>query len=179
MGPVEAFRANASTFYDLPTGRKHSLWLRYLCIFGFGAVLQWCGFRPSPDSLDALITVLGVLLGFGYSVQFYLAGTSLPEIARDDYLEDVGDKRLLSRTSSEVYDNVVYLNYAILMGLLPPFSLTVTMPEFLLEPAWIKDVMVNVGGAATWVLALEVFATFYRVLARSSFFFSERRRLGG
>lgn len=178
MTPHEAFRANSRTFYNLATGDPINLNLRYSLIVGFGVILPVLGIVFPRDALSPLLSVLGVLLGFGYSVQFYIAGTSVPQIREDEYLEDAGDKRILIRLASEVYDNVVYLNFAILACLIAIFGILIPAPSLIVNLGSTIVNIVQMGGQfLSWIMLLEVVSTFYRVLVRSSFFFSERRRL--
>lgn len=102
MNPLEAFNANAATFYDTRTGNQHSLFARYAAMAIGSVAISVCGIKLADGIISDIITVLGVLLGFGFSVQFYIAGTDLPIVQRDEYLEDVADKKF-SRNSVPKY----------------------------------------------------------------------------
>lgn len=175
---AHAFAANAKTFYDARTGVRYSLIPRYALILTLAIVAVWSNLVLSKETLSALITLLGLLLGFGYSVQFYIAGSLVPNQRLSDSIETVADKRVLTKLSDEIYSNVAYLNLVIFAALIPPLSLMIPVPkavsEFSGDPAWILR---KAGQTALWILSLEAATTFYRVLIRSSRYFRERRAL--
>ncbi len=174
---MEAFKANERTYYNPVTKVKERRLLGYFSIFALSLVLSLVN-QNSQEIGSSLISVMGVLLGFGFNIQFFLADTNKLNIEYSSYLEDKEDARVLNELSDEIYDNVVYLNYLALTSLILALFISIQPPEFLKFENDVLRTFYFKGGQFLLIFATGNFLlTLFRVLMRSSLFFAERKRL--
>lgn len=184
-----------ATFYDFDTGDQQPVWGRYI-IVSISAVGLVLLFKTiSTETLAALLTVQSILIGFSFSVMFFLLSGNLPTGTGNGSIEADLKKDKLTKLSKELFYNVSYFNLAAIISVL--LALLMMLPsidvdtflqwakqqvflQFWSEKEW-KSYLKNTGSVLTPVLEFLLFAsliesltTFIRTVGRVSFYFERR-----
>lgn len=181
------------TFYDYDTGARQSIWKRTLCAASISLVVSLLVKEISSDAIAALLTVQSILIGFSFSVLFFLLSGSIP-IADESSIEQKLNAQKLTKLSNELFYNVSYFNVVAtfsvvvaLLLLLPGLDKSIIFAaaskiegglEFVSNQkvwvlrcfSWISEVL----NFALIFLFLESTASFIRTISRVSFFFEKR-----
>lgn len=189
---------NASTFYDYRTNRKQSQVPRVTLIVALSAALALVAPVTAPEILSAAITVQAILIGFSFSVMFFLVQdrTSIyqrrpveTQSPSEESLEKQLDDEQLALLSKELFWNISYFNLVAFASLL--VALSIMIPNI-----WdrIDNIMANIpiqnaknlnfavpamisSMIAQWalmVLFIESVYTFIRTVGRVNFLFEQR-----
>lgn len=181
------------TFYDYDTGVRKPVWKRTFCAIAVSLAVALLIEEIGSDAIAALLTVQSILIGFSFSVLFFLLSGSAPVVDKSSIEQYLSAKKL-TRLSNELFYNVSYFN------IVATFSVVVAL--LLLLPGIDKSLVLAVasefeGGLGIvrdqreWVLAcfswisevlnfvliflfLESTASFIRTISRVSFFFEKR-----
>ncbi len=191
----DIIRNHNATYYDYDTGDQKPVWLRYVLV-ALGSIGLVLIFETVPsEMLGALLTVQSILIGFSFSVMFFLLSGSLPTISDNGSIEAGLKKEKLTRLARELFYNVSYFNVIALVSVL--LSLLLLLPSIDVDALvdWIKKRSVLAFWAeATWrsffvtlidwlkpalefmlyATLLESLTSFARTVGRVSFYFERR-----
>lgn len=108
---LSVIRNNNATFYDYKTGEKTSLWQRTTAMVIISTVLTLMINGDLKDFLAGVIPVQAILVGFSFSVMFFLmsAAGAVEPVQRVSLENELRTKRLV-RLSAEIYHNISYFN---------------------------------------------------------------------
>ena len=186
-------KENDATFYDYRTG-THKTTLPRLAITSVCSLALATLFTGDITAfVGSLITVQAVLVGFAFSVIFFILSTPPAETLNRDSIEDRHAVRRAEKLANELFSNVSYFtlvgmaalasSIALLAPDLPTFlarALAKARFEMSLAPALVAS---SVGRFillfTTALLTIESAYTFARTVGRVWFLFSERARLSG
>lgn len=189
-----------ATFYDYDTGDQKPVWLRYVLV-ALGSIGLVVIFDNTPsEMLGALLTVQSILIGFSFSVMFFLLSGSLPTTAENGSIEAGLKKEKLARLARELFYNVSYFNVIALASVL--LSLLLLLPNIDVDALveWIKkQSFLTFWNEASWrslfdklidwliatlefmlyATLLESLTSFARTVGRVSFYFERRLKIEG
>ncbi|MNS64714.1 hypothetical protein D3C72_978510 [compost metagenome] len=134
---------NNATFYDFGSNRRVRIYPRIIASAGVAGFISVSAQGPLKDLLAGVITVQAILIGFGFSVMFFLAsGYSDAKKTKKDSIEDEIKEERLSKLSKEIFYNISYFNLIAMISLL--------MAIFLLLPSAKKafTAIISLAGAA-------------------------------
>lgn len=182
---------NRNTFYDNRTNETLRVWPRLLVFGLLSFVASWFLMLPIGEFLNAINTVISILLGFSFSVLFFLASHQRVEALNKDSLEQENKIRRINRLSREIFYNVSY--FLTVSMLVLALSIIILLPDF-----WVRFLHLckAVGGRCEGgylqttffyvsllsrvtfsFLIIESAFTFLRLIIRVSFMFEERLSL--
>jgi hypothetical protein len=190
---------NNKTFYNYYTDKPQCIALR-LTFTGVVSFLLAIMFSAIDDSfVNAVLTVQSILVGFSFSVLFFLlSGAEIKSITKGS-IEQKQKVKKLKTLSEELFYNVSYYNLVAissvlvaLLYLLPDMDQNSKIPtmviEFVTSMAGSQDVLSWFSSIANWTemairfilyfLVIEGMYTFWRTVRRVSFFFAEKLSLG-
>jgi hypothetical protein len=190
---------NNKTFYDYQTEKVQSIAPR-LAFTAAVSILLAVMFSAIDDSfVNAVLTVQSILVGFSFSVLFFLlSGAEIKSVSKGS-IEQKQKVKKLKTLSEELFYNVSYYNLVAissvlvaLLYLLPDMDRSSKIPTMVLElvtsMTGSQDVLSWFSSIGTWVevavrfilyfLVIEGMYTFWRTVRRVSFFFAEKLSLG-
>jgi hypothetical protein len=192
-------RKNNKTFYDYQTEKAQSIAPR-LAVIGVVSILLALMFSAIDDSfVNAVLTVQSILVGFSFSVLFFLLSGAEIKSVTDGSIEQKQKVKKLKTLSEELFYNVSYYNLVAissvlvaLLYLLPDMDQNSKISTMVLgiitSVARSQDVLSWFSSVATWIevavrfslyfLVIEGMYTFWRTVRRVSFFFAEKLSLG-
>jgi hypothetical protein len=190
---------NNKTFYDYQTEKVQSIAPR-LAFTGAVSILLAVMFSAIDDSfVNAVLTVQSILVGFSFSVLFFLLSSAEIKSVTEGSIEQKQKVKKLRTLSEELFYNVSYYNLVAissvlvaLLYLLPDMDRSSKIPTMVLDlvtsMAGSQDVLSWFSSIGTWVevavrfilyfLVIEGMYTFWRTVRRVSFFFAEKLSLG-
>ena len=194
------YQDNASTFYDYRTNRKQNQWRKKAAIVALATVGATLTPVQSLEVLSATITVQAILIGFSFSVMFFLVqdaaisrtttSTSPADRSRVEgelSLEAQLDEEQVRLLSKELFWNISYFNLVAFASLV--FALMLMLPNVWANigdsfdgppapvAAYFRDLAAVSSFAAQWsfaLLMLESGYTFVRTVGRVNFLFEQR-----
>lgn len=196
----EIIKNHNATYYNYDTGKRKSCFLRYFLV-SLGSISLVVIFEAvSSEMLGALLTVQSILIGFSFSVMFFLLSGSLPTIEDRGSIEAGLKKEKLARLAKELFYNVSYFNVIALVSVL--LSLLLLLPSLDIDALveWIKKqsyltfwtesdwrsfftTLINwVKPTLEFVLyatLLESLTSFARTVGRVSFYFERKLKVDG
>jgi hypothetical protein len=191
----EIIQRNNATFYDYQSKKVHSPYgrmLKFLILSLLASIL----FDDLGDSfLNSVLAVQSILIGFSFSVLFFLVSGSI-SISEQEYSREKKYRiERLNTLATELFYNVAYYNTVsifsvvlALLFLLPNFSIFSSVLEnslfqSLLEklPPDTLEKMQDIGSRFLTLIFVFLFSdsvfTFFRIVRRVNFFFSEKLSL--
>lgn len=184
---------NASTFYDYRTNERQSQRARILVIVITAAIFSVLCPISSTEALSAAITVQAILIGFGFSVMFFLVQDTRPpsgDHSGDNIsLERELDNEQVELLSKELFWNISYFNMVAFASLIVALSLMIPnvwdraqvivdrAPWEALEVVDLSVPALIFPAAAQFLLmlfGLESGFTFVRTVGRVNFLFEQR-----
>jgi|GEM_PF-2358216 len=191
-------RNHNATYYDYETGNPKVIWLRYALVALCSILLVAAFETASSEMLGGLLTVQSILIGFSFSVMFFLISGSIPTIAENGSIEAELKKERLARLAKELFYNVSYFNTIALGSVI--FSLLMLLPSIDLDALleWIKaqrylvffsDIIWTqlLSGMVNWFMLtlefmlyatlIESLTSFARTVGRVSFYFERRLKI--
>jgi hypothetical protein len=191
---LSIIRRHRETFYDYNTEKPTLVWPRNTAIvlFSFLVVLVFDG--VSVDAISALLTVQSILIGFGFSVLFFLVSADDKRPQEGASIESKLTAAKLEKLSRELFYNISYFNIVAtcsvvvaLLLLVPHVDSSVIdrvvklVPGLDVVPAnrkaslehtvfWISEF----GNFVLVVLFVESITTFLRTVGRVNFLFEKR-----
>lgn len=179
---------NNSTFYNYRTGGRVRVWPRIILFIFISPPLAFLLTDKLTDFINSINTVASILLGFGFSVLFYIASSKDDQSSPDSSLEQKNRARRVNALSRELFHNVSYFVMTASAGL--AFAMIVIAPEaqgewftktalpFLakLTPdasdyLWWTSLAVR---SVFFFFILEAAYTFARIVGRVNFLFEEK-----
>lgn len=176
---VEIFSRDASTYYDVRTGKKGSVWKRFSLMVLFGLVGS-AFFKFGDEALTALLTIYSIMIGFAFTAQFYLVDKNFKTIKNSDFIEDKILLEKINKLSQELYSNISYLSVICFVALIVTFAVSLRAPDFivdLLNAAGVLGVYQALGMFLTILAFCEVIASFWRTSVRTQYLFEKVRGL--
>ncbi|GGB21855.1 hypothetical protein [Allosediminivita pacifica] len=191
---IEIVRRNNSTFYDNRSGKKKSVVARTLLFVTLSLISSWVLGTPSDTVVSAVITVQSILVGFGFSVIFFLVSSERENEDGANGIEDRIRRKRLNTLSDELFFNISYYNvvtfFSVTLSLLFAFNID-GVSSFaggvvadLDIQGGVKD---NLRQYVEWAhhiliaflffVLLESVFTFYRIVIRVNFFFDQKRKV--
>lgn len=187
-------RRHRETFYDYNTGKPTSVWPRnsVIVLFSFLVVLIFDGI--SVEAISALLTVQSILIGFGFSVLFFLISADERTAQESASIESKLTASKLEKLSRELFYNVSYFNIVAtssvvvaLLLMVPHIDSAVAsrlaqlfagsnldasdkVSAFEQVTYWISEV----GNFVLVLLFVESISTFLRTVGRVNFLFEKR-----
>jgi len=187
----ELIKRHNSTYYDYETNQQYSVWWRYTLVSLIALVLVWCFEAVPSNMLEALLTVQSILIGFGFSVMFFLLSGSIPDLSKDGSIEAELIRNKLNRLSKELFHNVSYFNMVALISVV--FSLFMLLPRVdvnsilnLIEASgdrWrvmLTNMLSSIKPVSEFILyatLIESLTSFARTIGRVSFYFERRLKI--
>lgn len=194
----DIIRNHNATYYDYDTGDPKPVWLRYALVSLGSAVLVVIFQTIPPEMLGALLTVQSILIGFSFSVMFFLLSGSLPTIVENGSIETELKKEKLARLAKELFYNVSYFNVIALISVL--LSLLMLLPSvdvdalvewikkqsllsFWTEASWrscfavVADWLLPALEFVLYLTLIESLTSFARTVGRVSFYFERRLKI--
>lgn len=187
-----------ATYYDYETGKQKGVWARYTLV-ALGSIAFVAVFETIPsEMLGALLTVQSILIGFSFSVMFFLISGSIPTVAQNGSIEAELKRKKLTQLAKELFYNVSYFNLIALFSVLLSLLLLLPNIEFDALLEWIKAQSYLVFWSETeWQLVffrainwlrlgleiilyaalIESLTSFVRTVGRVSFYFERRLKI--
>lgn len=122
--------ANNQTFYEYNTNKKISIRPRIFATAIISSLVGFCLDRDFRDFLNGVITVQAILIGFSFSVMFFLMSAASSRSAvpkKSTSLEAQLREEKLEALSKEIFHNVAYFNL-VAMGCLA-VALVILLPN--------------------------------------------------
>lgn len=191
---VEIVRRNNGTFYDNRSNRRKSVVPRMLSFLAVSLVVAWVAGTPSDTVVSSVITVQSILVGFGFSVLFFLVSSEREKEEEAKGLEDKARRKRLNVLSDELFFNISYYNVAtflsVLLALLFAFDVTglSSFADSFSSGLSIQgNTLESVRGyleiahrlliAVFFFVLFESVFTFYRIVIRVNFYFDQKRKV--
>ena len=187
-------KRNNSTFYDNRSDRRVSVFPRILLLVALGLLLSWVLGTPSDEVVSSVITVQSILVGFGFSVLFFLVSSAKEDPSVSASIENKLRKERLNKLSDELFFNISYYNvttfFSLLLALLFAFDIA-PMKQislvFINNFSFFETIKGNLETfvkylhhtliAILYFILLESIFTFYRIVVRVNFYFDQKRKL--
>jgi hypothetical protein len=191
----EIWRRNRDTFYDDRDGSPSAVWPRLLVEALLSALLALLLATPTSDFIDSVITVQSILVGFAFSVLFFIVSSDRVTDIPGPSLENKARLARLNKLSDELFYNVSYYTAVNVVSLMIALSFRFpglsnfgnTILEFdmssMVSPflkAKVDNLLILTGYIYEFfffLLLIESGYTFYRIVVRVNFYFTEKRRL--
>ncbi|MCS3740214.1 hypothetical protein [Rhizobium sp. BK661] len=179
---------NNATFYNYRTGARVRIWPRIAIFLAVSPPLAFLLTNNLTDFINSINTVASILLGFGFSVLFYIASTKDEGVSSGASLEKRNRAIRVNDLSKELFHNVSYFVMTASAAL--AFAMIVIAPEA--QSDWfakqVLPYLLKVTARASdyiwWVqlgirsvfffLILEGGYTFARIVGRVNFLFEEK-----
>lgn len=175
---LEIFLRDRDTYYNFRTEELRSVWPRYLlgCVFG---VLAAVSLDDVPgEVLAALIALFSILIGFGFSSQFFLVDRKF-EAGKSDVVELEILEEKINKLAKELFANIQYFNVvAITVVVLAIFNMVALNRETLaflgLTNEAIECIWQWLGLGGNFLIAsvsFEAMSSFIRIVVRTEYLF--------
>lgn len=183
---------NSSTFYDYRSKQPISVIPKLLLVALFSSIIAALLDNPDTELVSAVITVQSILVGFGFSVLFFLVNSEQLKILKADSLEKQNKTKRLNKLSDELFYNVSYYNLVTIFSVLLALAFllpTTSLPNFATQVCdWLQNMagdnwryLTTSTSAAKYLLVslfyflfIESIFTFYRIVIRINFYFSQK-----
>jgi hypothetical protein len=179
---------NNATFYNYRTGGRVRIWPRIILFLLASPAIALVVTDNLTDFVNSINTVTSILLGFGFSVLFYIASGNEDRALSEESLEKKNKLERINKLSKELFHNVSYFVMTASAGL--AVAMIVIAPDA--HGDWfathavplLKRAVSDPLAYAWWVelfirslfffLLIESAYTFARVVGRVNFLFEER-----
>ncbi|TIX89280.1 hypothetical protein [Rhizobium sp. P44RR-XXIV] len=184
---------NNATFYNYRTGSRIRVWPRMLLFAAVSPPLAFLLTDKLTDFINSINTVASILLGFGFSVLFYIASSREDQSPSTASLEQKNRAHRVNELSRELFHNVSYFVMTASAGL--AFAMIVIAPEaqgdwFTKQALPYLEKLTSRAPDYLWWLSLvirslfffliiEAAYTFARIVGRVNFLFEEKLTDGG
>lgn len=179
---------NNATFYNYRTGARTNVWPRMIVFAALAPPLAFLLTDKLTDFVNSINTVASILLGFGFSVLFYIASGKDEESFSSSSLEQQNRSRRVNQLSRELFHNVSYFVMTASAAL--AFAMIVIAPEA--QGDWFSKnaipILLKITPKASdylwwfglsirsvfFFLIIEAAFTFARIVGRVNFLFEEK-----
>lgn len=189
------WRKNRSTFYDFETSEQRAIWPLLVCEFLLSVFLLIIFPYAKDGVLQAVLTVYSILIGFSFSVLFYLVSISETPIDEvNTSLEAQKRTETSNRLRKELFYNVSYfacvaflvvvLSLAFVIGNSFSMSLSIAVSflvELLSSYAWLAFaidllglILVVLMKIAFYFFIIDSMFSFVRIIFRVNFYFERK-----
>lgn len=191
----EIIQRNNETFYDYQSKKVKPPYARFSKFFALSLVVSILFDDLGDGFLNSVLAVQSILIGFSFSVLFFLVSGSISINEAEHSREKKYRVERLNTLATELFYNVAYYNtvaigsvVVALLFLLPSFSVF----SFLLENSLLQSLigkfstdtlgkMQDIGSRLLTLIFAFLFSdsvfTFFRIVRRVNFFFSEKLSL--
>lgn len=172
---------NRKTFYDYETGLDISQNRSNITKASLAILLTALFLKVDKDFVEAVVTIYAILVGFTFSILFYLLSFKAPTIDDSASLEAKARAKKLAKLAKELFYNISYFN------MLAATLIFVCLIHYLFqcdsfdiahhELPEIGKVMIVAEGIYAFVfylLLVESGYSLFRTIGRVSFLFSEQ-----
>lgn len=159
-------KKNNATFYDYSTLQTYPIKLRIVLEAVLAIVLTVLFNGVLVKFLAPVVSVQSILVGFGFSVLFFLVGSGKEKVSPSDSLEEPLRVEKLNKLSEEIFYNVSYFNLTAIACLCSALLLLLLdLPVDLASssPAQYEKILRLVLEVALEVIASALFALHYAV----------------
>lgn len=179
---------NNDTFYNFRTGARLRTWPRILGSLIVSPVAAFLLTDNLTDFINSINTVASILIGFGFSVLFYIASGNESAASHDASLERRNRTERINALSKELFHNVSY--FVMMASAALAFSMIVIAPEaqgeWLAKQAmpFLEKITPRAGDYLWWAgllvrscfffLIIEAGYTFGRIVGRVNFLFEQK-----
>lgn len=122
----EIIRKNRETQYNYSTGKLSPVWKWYLFLLAISALIPALVPNDFSKFVEAVITSQSILVGFSFSVLFFLLSEKKEKLPTDVSLERKLKNRKLTKLSKELFYNVSYFNLTALSCVCTALVITIT-----------------------------------------------------
>jgi hypothetical protein len=185
---------NNGTFYNYATGKPVNQLRRFVTMAAISVGLALCLSPDLADYANSVLTVFSILVGFSFSVLFFLLDSGEPLPINGTAIEDKLMRAKLEVLSKEIFYNISYFNLVSLLCVI--LSLMILLPE--LNIVEISDVIKKLVGANQnvstshfyteslssffvqivqslfYLLLIESMYSFFRTIIRVNYYFEQR-----
>jgi len=191
---ISIIKRNNSTFYDNRSGEQNSVLPRQTGFILVSLLVAWVLGTPSDTVVSSVITVQSILVGFGFSVLFFLVSSDHVDENAATTRENKERRKRLNKLSDELFFNISYYNIVTIISVLLSML-------FAFDISSIKTLSVDVSNAAQlsqivvttlttiadvahrllisifYFVFFESVYTFYRIVVRVNFYFEQKRKI--
>jgi hypothetical protein len=190
------YQENRKTYRGYRSGELQPVAKRNLYLAVFAILCAMLFHAPEPSLIRVVITVLGILSGFSFSILFFIANNANPLVVTEGTTLEHRNKIRRSRTlTDEIFFNVSYFIMITVMTIILSVILMLPVENFLKAAQqvwiWVTDLIPDIQEwqgwlqssitflrfllqFAFWIFLIEAVLTFLRILKRIGFLFSER-----
>lgn len=183
---------NNATFYNYRSGGRIRIWPRIAAFLGVSPFIAFILTDNLTDFINSINTVASILLGFGFSVLFYIASGSEEAASGEVSLEKKNRLARIRELSKELFHNVSYFvmtasaALAVAMLVIAPEAQNDWFAKQVLP--YLMKIAPDASNYLWWVqlairsafffLILEGGYTFARIVGRVNFLFEEKLKDG-
>ena len=177
-------RKNNATFYNYRTGNRNPISRRIIITVAGSALACFMAPRFSLEMLNACLTVQAILVGFSFSVLFFLLSSRIKFDSLSASLEKKVKFEKIEKLGKELFTNVSYFSVISIGTIILAFLLlsidfarTPSPPDILTigtNKVIVTDMIFNLLEALLLAMLFESFYTFVRTVGRIDYYFEER-----
>jgi hypothetical protein len=186
---------NNETFYDYASGERKSQKTRVFLIAIASVALCWLLQRQSETFLNAVLTAQAILVGFSFSVLFFLLSNAEISPAPEESIERKLKRKKLATLAKELFHNVSYFNLVAICSVVLSLLLLLSGPDLTVWKCIVETIStyaVNVptsvnlwasramtaaqtlAAACLYFCLFESAFTFFRTVVRVSYYFEQK-----
>lgn len=181
---------NESTHYDYSTGACQPTYARKAFLVCLAAVIAFCLGRDINEFVGVILTVQAILIGFSFSVMFFLVEERQITPPASETREEKLRRNQLETLCKEIFWNISYFNVVSLIsmaaamllmipspiGFIPVHRLpeTISIDAYSSAISYAMVIAFFFGKFAFSVLLIDSAYTFARLVGRVNFLFEKR-----
>jgi hypothetical protein len=186
---------NSETFYDYASGERRSQKVRVFLTAMMSVGLCWLLQRQSETFLNAVLTAQAILVGFSFSVLFFLLSNAEISSVPEESIERRLKRQKLTTLAKELFHNVSYFNVVAICSVVLSLLLLMSGPDltvwkWLAEVAstyvvvvptsadlWMARITAaiqSIAAATLYFCLFESAFTFFRTVVRVSYYFEQK-----
>lgn len=192
----DIIRENSETFFDHRLNQRQSILFRLIAQIALALILAILFYRGIAPFLGGVITIQAILIGFSFSVMFFLVSSRSMQSeqvpAQNISIEEALKREHAIKVAEQIFSNIAYFNLICLFSL--SVSLILMLPPISLSSYWWMNIVrpkmmllsevFHWAGYVVWVLIVWLFYflviesafTFLRITGRINFLFSQKIR---
>lgn len=185
---------NNATFYDYRSGKRTSIYPRLFFIIILAALTAIFTGLPSNNVTNNVITIQAILVGFGFSVLFFLANSDKLDVKENKSLEEKNRKIKVNKISEELFYNISYYNIISILSVLIAFILGLdksslstifdiftkitNLPQNYFEKFYsISNIIGYLISGIFYITFFESIYTFCRLVLRVNYYFEQKMKV--